>query len=59
VKKCEETCAYLRSFRYGFDGVSKLLAPFDRREKLATCVLKTNLVLHMRAHPMCWRKTNI
>jgi hypothetical protein len=55
---CKTTCEHLRSFRYGFDGATKILAPFDKRERMATCALKTDVVLHMRACPVCWRETN-
>lgn len=52
---CHDKCEYLRSFRYGFDGVTKVLAPYDKRDKMATCLLKPDVVLPMRACPVCWR----
>lgn len=55
MSKCTIGCEYLRSFRYGFDG-SVVVAPYDKRDKLATCALKPNLVLQVRGCPTCWRE---
>lgn len=51
---CSEKCEHLRSFRYGFGG-ERILAPYDKRDKLAGCALKPEITLHMRSYPVCWR----
>ncbi len=51
---CDGTCEHVRSFRYGWDG-SKILAPYNGRDKVAGCELRPELTLHMRACPVCWK----
>lgn len=54
---CKEACEHLRSFRFGFDG-EKIVFAYNPKEKLATCALKTDETMRMRAYPLCWREAN-
>jgi hypothetical protein len=55
VKRCVADCEHLRSFRVGFDG-KKLLAPYNGKDRLASCALMPELMMNMRGCPVCWRE---
>lgn len=54
VRRCSPECEHLRSFRKGFDG-KRIFAPYDKRDRSAVCALRPEVVLSMRACPVCWR----
>lgn len=55
VKVCTAECEHLRSFRLGFDG-TKILAPYNGKDRLAICARRPELVMSMRGCPVCWRE---
>lgn len=53
IKKCTATCKNLRSIRYGFDNSRVVGSSYDKRDRLATCVLRPNETIQIKAEPEC------
>jgi hypothetical protein len=53
VTVCSASCKHLRAFRYGFDG-SRVLYPWNGKDKAAGCALRPETTIQMRGCPVCW-----
>lgn len=49
---CTAKCRHLRSFRYGFDN-SRILAPYNGKDKIAGCALRPAITIHLHSVPTC------
>jgi len=52
--QCSTECEHIRSFLRGFDG-KIILAPYNAKNRVATCALKPGIELRLRYCAVCWR----